>query len=141
MSSSWALIENDGSILLIRRALERGRGGQWCLPGGTMWKNESPAVACVRETFEETGLRVTIDKPLAIFKDAHYFLCQLNGNNQTVKLREEEAIDYRWLEPRHILSLGTIMDLRRLVPIMEHVGLQTPVLPQTLKMAVPESLF
>ena len=141
MSSAWALIEYEGDILMIRRALERGRGGQWCLPGGTMWKNEPPDVACVREAFEETGLRVSIERPLAVFRDAHYFLCRLNDDEPKVNLRIQEAIDHMWICPSRILSLGTILDLRRLIPILEHTGLTPPSLPRGLQVAIPESLY
>jgi 8-oxo-dGTP diphosphatase len=141
MSSSWALIQKEGEILMIRRALDRGRGGQWCMPGGTMWKGELPEVACVRETYEETGLRVTIKQPIAVFRDSHYFLCSLNAPDPEVRLRTIEASDYIWTQPKDILRLGTIMDLRRVIPLFSHVGLTLPDLPHGLKMAVPEALY
>ena len=100
MSSAWALIENDGEVLFVRRALDRGRGGQWCLPGGTMWKNERPEVACVREAFEETGLRVTVLRPIAVFRSAHYFLCRLNSPRDLLDLRRCECIDSSWTDPQ-----------------------------------------
>lgn len=141
MSSAWALIENDSEILFVRRALDRGRGGQWCLPGGTMWKNERPDVACVREAFEETGLRVTIVRPVATFHDAHYFLCRLNSPRELMNLRERECIDSSWIIPTNLLTLGTIMDLRRMIPLFEFSGLRPPRLPRGLRPAVPEKLF
>lgn len=141
MSSAWALIEHQGDILMIRRAFDRGRGGQWCLPGGTIWRNERPDVACVREAYEETGLRVTIKQPLAIFRDAHYFLCKLNTETQELNLRTQEAIDSNWISPQQILSLGTIMDLRRIIPLLELTGLKMPLIPQGLQLAAPDQLF
>lgn len=141
MSSAWALIEHQGDILFIRRAFDRGRGGQWCLPGGTIWRGERPDVACVREAYEETGLRVTILRPLAVFRDAHYFQCKLNTNPPELNLRVQEAIDSNWIAPQDILKLGTIMDLRRLIPIFELTGLRLPQLPHELQLAVPEQLY
>ena len=138
MSSAWALIEHHGEILMIRRALDRGRGGQWCLPGGTIWRNERPDVACVREAYEETSLRVTVVRPLAVFRGAHYFMCRLNTDTQPLRLRREEAIASSWISPQALLSLGTIMDLRRLVPLLELAGLAQPALPHPLEFAVPE---
>lgn len=141
MSSAWALIEHEGEVLFVRRAFDRGRGGQWCLPGGTIWKNERPDVACVREAFEETGLRVTIVRPIAVFRDAHYFLCRLNSDRSSLDLRQCECIDSDWVFPERLLRLGTIMDLRRMIPVLEFSGLRTPRVPRGLRMAVPERLF
>ena len=141
MSSAWALIEHDERVLFIRRALDRGRGGQWCLPGGTIWKKERPDVACVREAFEETGLRVSIVRQIATFRDAHYFYCKLNTSEQSLNLRMCECIDSSWIEPFHMLRLGTIMDLKRMIPLFEFSGLRPPQKPRGLKIAVPEHLF
>lgn len=141
MSSSWALIEDQGDILFIRRAFQVGRGGQWCPPGGTIWRNEWPEVACVREAFEETGLRVTIERPLAVFESAHYFLCRLNGDRSQLNLRTRECIDFEWIPPTELLRIGTIMDLRRILPILEIGGFKTPETPRGLIPAIPEKIY
>ncbi|MBA2664779.1 MAG: NUDIX hydrolase [Bradymonadaceae bacterium] len=141
MSSAWALIEDEGEILFIRRAFMVGRGGQWCPPGGTIWKSEWPEVACVREAYEETGLRVTIVRPIAIFDTAHYYLCHLNRTREQLKLTKRECIDARWIAPEDLLQIGTIMDLRRIIPLLEISGLGSPALPQGLEPAVPKKLF
>ena len=49
-----AIIDDEGHILLIRRADNR----QWAMPGGAMAVGETPAEAVAREAYEETGLRV-----------------------------------------------------------------------------------
>jgi ADP-ribose pyrophosphatase YjhB (NUDIX family) len=55
--AATVLIERDGRLLLIRRAIDPGRG-QWCFPGGYVDFGEDPASAAVRECREETGLEV-----------------------------------------------------------------------------------
>ena len=50
------LIDSRKKVLLIRRS----DNGRWCLPGGGVDPGESAEEACVRETFEETGLKVRI---------------------------------------------------------------------------------
>ncbi|RDV37270.1 NUDIX hydrolase [Bradymonadaceae bacterium TMQ3] len=141
MSSAWALIEDRGELLFIRRAFKVGRGGQWCPPGGTIWRNEWPEVACVREAFEETGLRVTIERPIAVFESAHYFVCRLNGSRDQLNLRARECIDFRWVSPTELLRIGTIMDLRRIIPILELGGFRVPDVPRGLVTAIPKKIY
>ena len=54
-----AILEQDGRILLTRRAIDPGRG-LWTFPGGFVDFGESVTEAAVRETFEETGLKVDL---------------------------------------------------------------------------------
>ncbi len=138
MSSAWAIIENRGKVLFVRRSFEVGRGGQWCPPGGTIWRNEWPEVACVREAFEETGLRVRVVRELAAFDGAHYILCKMNDPDAEVTLRARECIDFGWVEPDQILSLGTVMDLRRIIPVFRLAGFKLPDIPNGLQLATPD---
>jgi mutator protein MutT len=48
-----AVIDDDGQILLIRRA----DNGLWAMPGGAIEVGETPAEGVVREALEETGVR------------------------------------------------------------------------------------
>lgn len=50
------ITRDDGRILLVKAAYR----WRWGLPGGLMDAGESPADAVVRETLEETGLRITL---------------------------------------------------------------------------------
>jgi len=50
-------VTDDGRVLLIRRGLEPGRG-LWAQPGGFLEVDETVTEGAVRETLEETGLRV-----------------------------------------------------------------------------------
>lgn len=60
------VVEQDGRILLVR--LNYGpRDGHWTLPGGLVEADETPDLAAVRETEEETGLRVAIDGLLSMW--------------------------------------------------------------------------
>lgn len=141
MGSAWALIEDNHEILMVRRSFSVGRGGQWCPPGGTMWRDEWPEVACVRETYEETGLRVSVVRPIANFEGAHFVLCTLNSERARLRLREDECIDARWLNTRDILSLGTVMDLRRMIPVLQLAGFEPPKIPEGLIPSVPTEQF
>jgi ADP-ribose pyrophosphatase YjhB (NUDIX family) len=51
------MVEEGDRVLLIRRAIDPGKG-QWCLPSGFVEWDESPEAAAIRECAEETGLVV-----------------------------------------------------------------------------------
>ena len=59
------LIEQDGRVLLVRRANEPYRG-LWTLPAGFVNGGEDPAEAAARECLEETGLSVNVTRVLDV---------------------------------------------------------------------------
>ena len=59
-------IQRDGKILLIQRAMNPGKG-KWALPAGFVDYDEAPEDAAIRETLEETCLRVRINRLLAVY--------------------------------------------------------------------------
>ena len=52
-------VVDDDRILLVKRAMEPGRG-KWALPAGFVDYGEDPREAAVREVEEETGLSVEL---------------------------------------------------------------------------------
>ncbi|MCS7179223.1 MAG: NUDIX domain-containing protein [Anaerolineae bacterium] len=53
------LVEQEGWVLLVRRAFGPAKGG-WSLPAGFVEHDEEPATTAVRECREETGLEVRL---------------------------------------------------------------------------------
>jgi 8-oxo-dGTP diphosphatase len=58
--------ELDGAVLLTRRLINPGRG-LWTFPGGFVDFGETVTDAAVRETFEETGLKVDLTGLLNVY--------------------------------------------------------------------------
>jgi ADP-ribose pyrophosphatase YjhB (NUDIX family) len=69
-------VECDDQVLLIQRAAEPGKG-KWALPAGFVDHDEAPEAAAVRETLEETALRIRIDKLLAVFPKRDHGLADI----------------------------------------------------------------
>ncbi|MCK5241119.1 NUDIX hydrolase [bacterium] len=64
-----ALTIKDGSILLVRRLISPW-SGFWDIPGGFCESNEHPSICAVRETFEETSIKIQITKFHGIWMDS-----------------------------------------------------------------------
>jgi len=112
--------KNDKMLLVKHKKM-----GKWVQPGGHIEANESPEEAAIRETFEETGLKVELIGerkprdidfiiPLAIqnnkVKDDHYhmdfvYVAKVVGNNELVK-NEEETDGIAWFSLEDVKKEG-----------------------------------
>ena len=63
-----AVARDDGAVLLIRRT----DNGNWALPGGAIELRESVAEAAIRETLEETGVKVEVTGLAGIYSDPRH---------------------------------------------------------------------
>ncbi len=70
------LIEQQGKILLQHRTDE----DNWCIPGGVMELGETFEEAAIRETYEETGLRVKNLSLFGIYSGDSCFVTYPNGD-------------------------------------------------------------
>lgn len=73
---SATIFDPTKKVLLIRRA----DNGRWCVPGGYMEPGESVTEACAREVWEETGLRVRVERLIAVYSNPHILLEYPDGN-------------------------------------------------------------
>ena len=105
--AAGALIEDDGHVLLIRRAVAP-RAGYWALPAGYMEADETAEEAAVREAWEETGLEIALDALLNVysFEDAAHqrgVLILYRAHVVGGELRPgDDAEDARWFAPHEL---------------------------------------
>jgi ADP-ribose pyrophosphatase YjhB (NUDIX family) len=71
-----AIVADDAGRILLQR---RSDSGNWALPGGTMDIGETFAQCVIRETKEETGLDVTLDRIVGIYSDPAHVFAYDNG--------------------------------------------------------------
>lgn len=64
--AAGAIVVDRGRLALVRRAINPARG-KWTFPGGYVDRGEPVDRAAVRETWEETGLRVRVDRLHGVF--------------------------------------------------------------------------
>ncbi|MFP5232534.1 MAG: NUDIX hydrolase [Acidobacteriota bacterium] len=113
-------VEGRRQVLLVRRGSEP-MAGCWSLPGGAIELGETAREGCIRETLEETGLRV---EPIAavetfdiIHRDPegrvqyHYlivdFLCRLRCEGSEAEPRPgSDASGAVWADLQRVLEGG-----------------------------------
>ena len=73
---SAVVLNGEGKALVMKRA----HGDYWCLPGGRIDQDESAQQCCVRETFEETGLKVEVVRLISSNTDPRSVVHYPDGN-------------------------------------------------------------
>jgi len=72
---------------------QRSDNGRWCLPGGGMDPGESAEEACARETFEETGLEISVTRLIGIYTSPDVIIEYADGNQwQSIGMNFEAQI-------------------------------------------------
>lgn len=64
--TAGVLVERDGKVLLLKRAIQPWRGC-WYLPAGFVENDESPRGAAEREGYEETNLKISAKELIGLY--------------------------------------------------------------------------
>jgi 8-oxo-dGTP pyrophosphatase MutT (NUDIX family) len=117
---SAVVLDDDGRVLLARRA----DTGAWSLIGGIPEPGEQPAVAVVREVYEETAVRCHAQRVVLVqglepiqypnedrcqFMDIT-FLCRAVGGE--ARVNDDESLEMGWFAPDALPPVDDWVKLR-----------------------------
>ena len=103
-AAAGMVLDEQGRILLVRRAIEPFRG-HWALPAGYQEIDEQPFETAVREVAEESGIVVEVVELVdLLFVPAHpvkpanlaVYLCRPIGGSLR---RGEDTLEAAWFDP------------------------------------------
>jgi ADP-ribose pyrophosphatase YjhB (NUDIX family) len=109
------VVRKDGKYLLVKEKQAKAYG-LWNLPAGHVDEGETFASAAKRETYEETGYKVELDKKLAVIHPdvarpvLHAYEAHVIGGGLTIN--PEEILEACWLTFAEIQKLHADGKLR-----------------------------
>ena len=87
---SAVIFDAEREKILLTRRTDNGR---WCLPGGASDPGESVEETCVREVWEETGLRVRVTRLIGVYSSPDVVIAYKDGNRwQIISLSFEAEV-------------------------------------------------
>jgi ADP-ribose pyrophosphatase YjhB (NUDIX family) len=101
--------------------------GKWCLPGGKVEVGEHPSAAVIREFYEETGIRTSIERFCGAVSElveedgaqSHFlmyvFRLRVEGDNMSDQATDEGPV--QWWLPEELNGISIPTDLW----IIEHL--------------------
>ncbi|WP_179853098.1 NUDIX hydrolase [Streptomyces sp. 1331.2] len=101
VSVAGVVVREDGRVLVIRRA----DNGAWEPPGGVLELAESVEDGVRREVYEETGVKVGVERLTGVYKNmsrgivALVFRCR--PESEAMRL-SEESVEVGWLTPAEV---------------------------------------
>ena len=114
--SAAVIFDKDNKIMLVKSTYQRSH--PWGLPGGSLEYGEAPEDAVVREVWEETSLKIEIDRFLFVKtwtpdRVGMYYICHIE-DGEFMPSDEVSEIGY--------FSLDNLPDVRPLdVTLIEQV--------------------
>ena len=131
---SATLVREDGRVLLLQRAPDRG--GFWQILTGRIEQGESPIAAAAREIHEETGYAPRLeevrelgyahafalgDRTPPLFAHETSFVLKLPADAPEPVLSDEH-VNHRWCAPQEAQALVPFAGLRRAIQLATRAG-------------------
>lgn len=110
VSQKAVVFDPEGSVLILRDAGDDA----WEFPGGRIDRGERAIEALDRELREETGLFVSVERPVFTATKRRtekrskffvYYLCSVPEETPNVRISEEHTA-YRWVTPGELPGLN-----------------------------------
>lgn len=111
-----AVVFNDKDEVLLAK---RTDNGLWCIPGGHVDLGETLAQACLREFYEETGLRAEVVRLMGIYSDTKGSLHIAQGPEwHTVRVSFLCKVTGGSIQPNEETSEIRYFDVKKLPPLI-----------------------
>lgn len=120
LPSACAVVVDDGGRVLLG---QRADTGKWSLPAGAIDPGEQPADAAVREVYEETGVRIAVERLAGVaLREVTYphgdvcqyltvwFRCRAIGGDAVVN--DDGSLAVGWYSPKELPDLDAVDQLR-----------------------------
>lgn len=119
--SIHSIIRKGNQFLITKRPATANFGANlWDTPGGALEIGEQPEDGLAREIMEETGLKISVEKPLTVYSKiieerekqliCLVFLCQFISGEVNLS---NEHVEYRWVNREEADQLPLVDYLRR----------------------------
>ena len=96
--AGFGFVVNDrDEILLIQRGYGKERG-KWSMPGGNQDRGESLKRTAVRETREETGIRMSVDSLYYKGRRHNFEVWKGRRTGGRIKIQRHECWDAKWFQ-------------------------------------------
>ncbi|NLP58229.1 NUDIX hydrolase [Lutibacter sp. B1] len=119
LAASGVILQEKKILLLQRSNYTQNYPGYWGCPGGRAEKGETAEQNVIREVKEECNLDFTPTSILktGIWQDREYyrFLGKWSG---TIKVQEEEVIDFNWFTYNEAIKLNLSFDYRDVIELL-----------------------
>ncbi len=110
-----ALVIHENKVLLIKRGVAPSEG-LWAVPGGSLELGETLQAGAERETLEETGVKVSVKKPVYAFDyierdddgniKFHFVIVDLLADYVSGEpVGRDDALEARWVGKEGIKTL------------------------------------
>jgi 8-oxo-dGTP pyrophosphatase MutT (NUDIX family) len=113
-------VQCDGDIILLHRQDHKPQGNTWGIPSGKVDSGENPKITALRETEEETGIKIPENK-MTYFSTVYvrfqeydfvYHMYHANLKEKSkIKISNREHKGAKWIAPGKAMGLPLIEDL------------------------------